>query len=506
MKKAVHGLVLAVFTLTIASCLDPALEVPENLNNLDTGEDVYDDGGGDDEDLGGEDGGEDEDLEGDDGGEGYDPKQDIPLPLVKVTSVTLDKTVLNLSAGATDTLTATVVKDDPAAVPVVWVSDDPDVASVEDNGDGTATVTAVKSGTVIIMAFAGGKRTDCTVKIPFVAGVYSKAGAKLEQANVNLPDALAWIKANGENYGNYVIVLGASETAAATYNIGVGGAGTDSSTGNTLVYVKITLRGVTSAISITKTNAGALFTVQGGGNDRAELTLEDITLVGYAGNTAALVVVGQTFSGNTYAGTLTMKTGSRIMGNISSVLGGGVQVAQGSEFVMEDGLIDKNQALQGGGVFLAASSTFTMWGGTIEDNTATNIGGGVYIQTNGAFIMEGGIIRNNKSSQSGGGVYISFGSFTMKGGFIKGNAAATFGAAVYINYSYSTYVTTFTKIGGTIYGTTEPEGTANKGTSSNTVHAIEKIKAGNTTDCFYDTTAGPGVRLDSTNTTGWSVP
>jgi hypothetical protein len=507
MKKTVYWLVLAVFfMLVFASCLDPSLDVVESLNIVeeDWGEGIYDNGNVDDDGnvVDDDDDGDLGDLGGSEDDEGYDPKQDNLLPLVKVTKVELDKSVLNLSVGEQGTLTATVVKNDPAvAVPVTWVSDDSDVATVKDNGNGTATVTGWGSGSVTVSAYAGGKRADCTVKMPFVAGLYSNGGLKLEQANTNLAGAFDWIKTNGASNESYVIMLGASENVTTTYMIGLGPYPNLSSTGATHSNVKVTLRGMTDGISIRKMNQGALFVIQGNEGDEPELTLEDITLEGNNNNNVALVEVGS----NNHAGKLTMKAGSQITKNISSGAGGGVVIWGGSEFIMEGGLIDKNQSMNGGGV--VSEGTFTMSGGTIDKNTTTTNGGGVYVAS--LFIMEGDAKILNNTAIKGGGVFVqNKGTFTMKGGSIEGNTAKTSGAAVCIPvFLEGQYAVMFTKTGGTIYGNGGDAGDkANKGSESNTVHAIEKLKNAFDTDFYRDATAWPGDKLDLTVSTGWSMP
>ena len=76
-----------------------------------------------------------------------------------VKSITLNKSLLSLKTGFSDTLTATVA---PAAASglVVWDSSDSNVASVSDG-----TVRAVGAGTAVITASAGDKSASCTVTV-----------------------------------------------------------------------------------------------------------------------------------------------------------------------------------------------------------------------------------------------------------------------------------------------------------------------------------------------------
>ncbi len=81
---------------------------------------------------------------------------------VPVTSVTLDKDTLNLTVGGTGTLTATVSPDTATDKTVIWSSDHPEVATVE-NG----TVTAVGAGTakITVTTEDGNHTATCTVTV-----------------------------------------------------------------------------------------------------------------------------------------------------------------------------------------------------------------------------------------------------------------------------------------------------------------------------------------------------
>ena len=79
-----------------------------------------------------------------------------------VTGVTLNKNVLSLMEGETETLTATVLPENASNKSVTWSSDNPAVATVE-NGK----VTAVKEGqaTITVTTEDGGKTATCTVTV-----------------------------------------------------------------------------------------------------------------------------------------------------------------------------------------------------------------------------------------------------------------------------------------------------------------------------------------------------
>ena len=79
---------------------------------------------------------------------------------VPATGVTLDKTELSLTEGASATLTATVEPENATDKAIVWTSSDNAVATVE-NG----VVTAVKAGTATITAACGSAKAECTVTV-----------------------------------------------------------------------------------------------------------------------------------------------------------------------------------------------------------------------------------------------------------------------------------------------------------------------------------------------------
>ncbi|MCM1092080.1 MAG: Ig-like domain-containing protein, partial [Muribaculum sp.] len=76
-------------------------------------------------------------------------------------SIRLSQTSLKLSPGQSETLTATVTPDDPDGEPVVWSSDKPDVATVDENGK----VTAASLGDAVITASYMGKTASCKVAV-----------------------------------------------------------------------------------------------------------------------------------------------------------------------------------------------------------------------------------------------------------------------------------------------------------------------------------------------------
>ena len=88
----------------------------------------------------------------------------IVCVIIPVSAIVLDKTSLSLEKGSSETLKATVSPKDATDKTVKWSSDNPSVATVDQNG----TVTAVNSGNATITASAGDFSAACevTVTIP----------------------------------------------------------------------------------------------------------------------------------------------------------------------------------------------------------------------------------------------------------------------------------------------------------------------------------------------------
>ncbi len=80
---------------------------------------------------------------------------------IPVTAVILNKTSLSLAKGSSETLTATVSPRDATDNTVKWSSDNPSVATVEQNGQ----VIAVNAGNAVITASAGDVSATCEVSV-----------------------------------------------------------------------------------------------------------------------------------------------------------------------------------------------------------------------------------------------------------------------------------------------------------------------------------------------------
>ena len=103
---------------------------------------------------------------------------DNAVPTVAVTGVSVQPNPLELEAGNTSTLTATVTPDNASNKKVTWSSNDPAIASVSDVG----VVKGESVGTTKIIATTvdGGKTAECTVTV--------KAAAPISVKDITLDD------------------------------------------------------------------------------------------------------------------------------------------------------------------------------------------------------------------------------------------------------------------------------------------------------------------------------
>ena len=90
-------------------------------------------------------------------------KVTVTAAKVPVTGVALDQTQLELEAGESETLTATVAPDNATDKAVTWTTSDKNIATVDKNGK----VTAVKEGTATITVTTkdGSKKAECKVTV-----------------------------------------------------------------------------------------------------------------------------------------------------------------------------------------------------------------------------------------------------------------------------------------------------------------------------------------------------
>ena len=86
---------------------------------------------------------------------------DAPSEIIEVTSVELNKTAVTLVLEEVELLAATVTPDNATDPSVTWVSSNPEVATVNENG----FINAIATGTATITAKAGEKSATCAVTV-----------------------------------------------------------------------------------------------------------------------------------------------------------------------------------------------------------------------------------------------------------------------------------------------------------------------------------------------------
>ena len=199
----------------------------------------------------------------------------------------------------------------------------------------------------------------------------------------------------------------------------------------TLKLSNIVIKGTTNAI-------WPLLYVAGG----ATLVIEDGTLI--TGNNAAGV---QVFSGGKV-----IMNGGEISDNQSTETDAGAGIGlKSSSFIMNGGIITRNEARVGGGIYFERESTILINGGVISGNTADG-GGGLYGINNSTLVMNGGKVSNNTATKSGGGVALQNASFTLYDGEISDNIGSENAGGIFIVEGDFTMNSVFTMNGGVIKG------------------------------------------------------
>ena len=116
------------------------------------------------------------------------PGNDVTLTTAYTTlvsAVSLNKTELALTAGDTQTLTATIIPDDANNKNVSWSSDKPSVATVDENGN----VTAVAAGTanITVKTVDGEKTAVCAVTVTAKSSGGGSTGSSSPSYSVTTP-------------------------------------------------------------------------------------------------------------------------------------------------------------------------------------------------------------------------------------------------------------------------------------------------------------------------------
>jgi len=276
-----------------------------------------------------------------------------------------------------------------------------------------------------------------------------------------LAKKLAWLDRSAESHNKYIIEVNANENIAPhTFEY------------KNAINITVVLRGDSINRTLRLSSHGEMFIVR----PNVTLILDgNITLQGHNGNDNAMIFVN--------GGTLTMNTGTTIIGNGGRGVTIGANYGESGTFTMNGGNISGNGSH---GVWLRKGN-FIMNEGTIFGNNSC----GVCVESGTSFTMRAGTISGNTSS-NGGGVWVE-GKFIMRGGTITGNTAKEYGGGVYLKDSYNL---TFTKTGGTITGYNSDQSDGNvvkdeEGVIARRGHAIAYNKAKQR----RETTVGPDDNL-----------
>ncbi|GHV69152.1 hypothetical protein AGMMS49928_10540 [Spirochaetia bacterium] len=280
-----------------------------------------------------------------------------------------------------------------------------------------------------------------------------------------------------------------------------------------------------ASLTLGKTEYTGKLVFDGGGIDYGDLNGGYGAFALYVTGGSSLTINGTTEitnceNSNGQGGAITVKDGSSLTLNSGDIhdnhntepaitttpdtSNGGAIFVEDSTFVMNDGIIQNNSAInRGGGVYIAATSgqaRFTMNGGTIYNNsvgngtTGTTVAQGGGVWHSGEFIMKSGAtISNNVASDSaapvsGGGIYQEYQApnsysnrFTMDGGTVTGNSA-----------SYTGTSTGIVARGGGIMGSS---GSSNMNLTGGTISS-------NTASASSGTTQGGGIYCAGILTSG----
>ena len=195
-------------------------------------------------------------------------KTDIP-----VESITLDKNYLELTEGGTVTITATVKPDNATNKTVTWSSNNPLIASVDQNG----TVTGQAEGTTTITAKAGGKTATCTVTVKKGVVAVESITLDITSAILNTGETLTLIATvKPDNATNKTVTWSSNNTSIAT--VDQNGKITAMGGGTATITAKAGDKSATCAVTVTE----GFVPVESVTLDKTSLKLavgEDATLV-----------------------------------------------------------------------------------------------------------------------------------------------------------------------------------------------------------------------------------
>ena len=167
---------------------------------------------------------------------------------VAVSSISLNKTTLEMVEGDTESLTATVSPDDATDKTVTWTSSNESVAKVKDGA-----ITAVKEGETTISAKAGEKTASCKVIVSKkVIPVASIELSKTELTIVEGDSGTLTATVSPDDATDQTVVWSSSNESIATVKDGVINA---ISQGEATITAKVGEKTATCKVIVTETSA-----------------------------------------------------------------------------------------------------------------------------------------------------------------------------------------------------------------------------------------------------------
>ena len=220
--------------------------------------------------------------------------------------------------------------------------------------------------------------------------------------------------------------------------------------------------------------------------DGQTLVVRDVTLKGRDNNTNSVVWID-------IGGTFRMEGRAAVSNNIRTSEGSG-GVANNGTFSMQDNTSvsgNTGRGSYGGGVGTSNGTFIMRDNATVSGNTSQGYDGGGVNVGSGTFTMQDSATVSGNTSQGygdGGGVYVGGGTFSMTGNAtVSGNTSDGNGGGVFVEVRG-----TFTKRGGTIYGSNETDANLR-----NTAHQGHAIYDARNNGRWRGSTAGPTMNPEA---------
>jgi hypothetical protein len=412
-----------------------------------------------------------------DGGKTATAAVTVTAKAVAVTGVSLNKTTLALTAGASETLTATVAPGDATNKAVTWKSSKPDVATV----DATGKVTAVAAGTAVITATTvdGAKTADAAVTVKAAYTVTfdtdGGSGAPTAQTVADGEKAVAVTdptKAFTKREGLYLLPLPANDKFDGWY---AGDTKWDFATSVVTADVTLKARWTTDAklnVTLNPRYLSEVYQYVSYAKNNAASGKRFILLLEKSEKVPALVIDAANFDLTIegVGGERTLTAGGNSIipsrptvfdteGHLIEITVASATLTLGENITLRgkaNPLADDNYRMANipaGHLVMKPGSKIT--GHKLDFGTIALEVYAVTVLTGGKFTMEGGEISGNEATASfmAGAVFVAKdGVFTVSGGKITGNT--------YTGFNTDVGTDVFVNVGGTtnLKGTAEIDG------------------------------------------------